>query len=597
MKQRSKITRLLALLLTTALLLSACSTPDTGKTTKADETTKASGNNQTTDAPEESTAAPEAEYPEYLNLDSAWPIIKNEHAGQIKLTAAIVVQDEAGEWDTLWISKYFKDKYNIEMEVELVRSSALKDRKQILLNSGELPDLMINMKFTTTELAKYGMKEGLFLTMEEYVNETLTPNLVYYWDRISTISTSTDGHVYSLPKLADTSAERSLSGLNRMFINKKWLDDLKIEMPKTLDEFVSVMYALKDADPAGVGKENFYPLGGGMGTRQTAYFLLNALGYNGKSTYSYGLEPVIRDGEVVVPAYDVEIFQEYLKIMNKFYTDGIVDPDCFTLSAAESDADLVAGKYATYSRDVAASGVKTWNEWAALTPLTSQWQDEPEYYSPMVGTIGGLVISADTEYPELCMRFADMLFNNQTDTCRAILNGLKQEPYIYEGYVLGEWDEEKNTIAMNGLPDGISTTNYIYQYISGAQWGVGAYALTESMAQYAKMFGGEKDAPGDWDLTSSEDWYRASMYENQIPYQTDMTATFPTIYYVDADTSSEMSRLQTVIEPYIKEQVAKFIVGERSLSEVNDFANELKGMGMDTLLEIYKGIYDAYIQK
>ena len=49
-----------------------------------------------------------------------------------------------------------------------------------------------------------------------------------------------------------------------------------------------------------------------------------------------------------------------------------------------------------------------------------------------------------------------------------------------------------------------------------------------------------------------------------------------------------------VIEPYVKEQVARFITGERPLSETDAFAQELKDMNIDRLQEIYGQIYDDY---
>lgn len=585
-KQKNRITRLLSMLLVLAMLFTACAKPNgDDKTTKAEDST--SGGTTVTDAP---TDAPEPEYPEYLNLDSAYPIIKDEYAGTIKLTAAIVVSDYSVDWDELWISKYFKDKYNVELEVELLRTSALADKKQILINSGELPDLMINMSFSTTEIVKFGVQEGLFLPIDEYINETLTPSLVYYYDQIAAAATTPDGHMYTLPKLANNAREHySLSGLTRFFLNKGWLDDLNIAVPKTLDEFVSAMYAVKAADPAGVGVDKFYPVGGNMLERNSAYFILNALGYNVNNKNAYGINPTMRDGEVVIPVYDMEVFQEYLKIMHNFYKDGIIHPDCFTLSNAEVDALASTEVFATYSRSVDAAKMTQWENWIALTPLTSQWQTEPEYYEPTTtATVGGFVISADTKYPELCMRFADMLFNNQTDSSRPILNGLALEPYNYEGYILGVWDDENNAIVANGTyPEGMSSSVYINTHIAGSQWSVGAYAISDATSSYAKLFGGEMKPAADPDVTTASGHEVQSMRDNQFPY---LTTSYPDIYYASAEQADEITRLLTVLEPFVKEQVAKFIAGERPLSEVNDFKNEMKSLGMEDLLNIYKEI-------
>lgn len=198
------------------------------------------------------------------------------------------------------------------------------------------------------------------------------------------------------------------------------------------------------------------------------------------------------------------------------------------------------------------------------------------------------MISADTEYPELCMRFADMLFNNQTDSCRPILNGVALEPYNYEGYYLGTWNVERNGIdSKPSLPEGLSSTQNINTYIAGTQWSVGAYACDDGLYSYARLFGYEKEPPKAPDVTTASGYIKQSMLDNQFPY---LTTSYPDVYYASAEQASEITRLLTVLEPYVKENVAKFIAGERSLSEVNDFKAELKNLGIEDLLNIYKEI-------
>jgi len=80
---------------------------------------------------EEEVAEVEDEYPEYLNLDSAYPIVKDEYADEITLTAVILMQDNAGDWEDLWISKYFKEKYNVNLEVEYISLSNRDEKKNL----------------------------------------------------------------------------------------------------------------------------------------------------------------------------------------------------------------------------------------------------------------------------------------------------------------------------------------------------------------------------------------------------------------------------------------------------------------------------------
>ncbi len=586
-----KSMRVLSLAMSFFMLLTAC-----GQTAQNGDSTDESP--QTSDAAESdqqtSESVEETEYPEYLNLESAYPVIKDEYEGTIKLKVAFVVDPTARDWDELWVSRYLKDKYNIELEVEYITNTTLQEKKSLMLNSGDLPDMMWNMNFTTDELVKYGQEQGLFLKCDEYMNETLTPSIMHYWtDEVKRASTAPDGHVYSLPKLTD-SAEVDPGLVQRLFINKAWLDELNLEMPRTLDEYVDALYAIKEADPAGVGSENLYPMGGGMETTSVTWYLLNALGYitPNYNNGAYGLAPCIRDGEVVIPVYDMEVYQEFLKLLNQFYNDGIINSNFFTIEGTEINAQMNAGQTAVYGDAPYISGITTWDEWDACYPLTSEWQSEPEILNSATVSVGGFVISANTEYPELCMRFADVFFNNQTDISAAFWGGTGEgTEYDSDEFIQGEWLEDKQdyTIDTEKLPEGYSTYSYLIEYMHGNMLNFGTYNLREAKVKKANDNGADMPAEKVYDMTNPDAFYRVCVRDNIVPYVTD---GYPSIYYTDAETAQKIIDLETVIQPYVKEQVAMFITGARPLSETADFVEEMKGMGMEELVDIYKNIYD-----
>ena len=597
--KKKKAGRILALAMAFSMLLAgACGQAPAEIPEETAETAQQSGESTESAAETQQEtqsggeAAAVSEYPDYLNLENTYPVIK-EDAEPIKLKVAMTMQDASGEWDDLWLSKYLKEKYNIELEMEYLYYSTLPERKSLMLNSGDLPDIMINWQFTTDELVKYGQEEGLLLACDEYMNETLTPGLTHYWtDEVRKACTTPDGHVYSLPNLKDGS-EENVGSLSRLFINKAWLDELGLEMPRTLDEFVDAMYAIKEADPAGVGSENLYPLGGGMTTENTTWYLLNALGYNTASTtVNASATPCIRDGEVVIPVYDMDVYQEYLKLMNQFYQDGIINSNFFTIETTEVNAQMNAGQTAVYNNAPFVSGITTWSDWAACYPLTSDWQEEPEAADSPTVTVGGVAISADTEYPELCMRFLDIFYNNEPDSCRQFWGGPGDPQYDY-GFVTVKWDEEAQEMRMDAtqFPEGYAEWDYMVELMAGNTMDFGAGGLRESIVKRAADNGHEMAPHQEYDVTIPDHHWRASMAENVVPY---VKATFPTIYYVDAETSQRLTDLLTVIQPYVEEQTALFISGGRPLSETADFVEELEGMGMEELLTIYKDIYSAY---
>ena len=576
-----KMLRFLALALALCLLLTGCAAgkpaDDKAKTddTKQEDTKKEDAKKEDTEAEDVGSDSP---YPEYLNLDSDAPVIKDEYAGTIKLKVAAVVDPSiAGDWDQLWICKYLKERYNVEYEVEYIPNTSLEEKKNIMLMSGDLPDIMMDFAFTTIELLKYGQEEGLFLQCDQYIDETLTPNVVKEFSDypgLETIATCPDGHIYTMPYARDVDDPGSMW---KIFINEKLLGELDAEMPKTLDEFVDVLYAAKEKYG-----EDFYPLGGNIKTNNTSGWILNALGYQGSG--GFGLDVTLKDGEAMIPAYDTETFGKYLELMNQFYTDGIIDPAYFTMEAMDVTAQVVNGKTMVMSNAPYTTGIDTFTDWAAMYPLTSETKAAPSVQMPAAGTVGNFVISAETEYPELCMRIADLYFNNETDDAYALWFGETYDTGLDYGYCTEAYDPE--TGAMDFDPEKLEGMD-AWSYVMGRLAGFGPYWGTHSTNRgLANHYEGYD--PYLFDVTTGEGCYRQSVVDHVAPY---VSETFPSVYYVDADTADQIINYKTVLEPYIEEQVALFITGGRALSELEDFHSELETMGMGELVAIYQDVW------
>lgn len=568
-------------------LLAGCGDSSQSETTDAQKDTEeaASGEAETSDSEESA-------YPEYLNVESDYPIIKDEYAGTIVIKVVYAADSSAGDFQNTWVAQYWKDKYNVEFEMEPVLSSAVEDKKNILMASGDLPDMIWGFGFSLNELEEYGTQDGLLLAMDEYISEELTPGIQYTFTEdpyVEEVFTSTDGHIYSLGTVTD---RENLGDVSNLFFNTTWLDEVGYEIPQTLDELVEVLYAVKEADPAGVGSENVYPFGGNFNdTYHMGYYILNALGYI--TTDSTGAEAAIRDGEVVIPAYDTEVFKEYLTLMNQFYNDGIITPDYFTIDTTGVTAQINGGQNLIISNPAYSMGLENFQEWESAYPLTSDWQEEKEWMmnSTNYAYPGGAVISADTEYPELCLKILDAFFNVTTDDARAFWMGAGVNSEYNYGYVNEEWDEETLTYYWDDskFPDGKDLWTYLMQDLTGLQPPVGHHSSTAGIKRHIEAQGYDYPDEETFNLEDGDQHYRSTVYTNCLPYVTDR---FPTNFYLDDEANARYTDLTTVIEPYIEEQVALFITGERPISEINDFKAELESMGIEELMDIYTGIYN-----
>ena len=162
---------------------------------------------------------------------------------------------------------------------------------------------------------------SLFVPLEDKIQE-YAPNVyelyesgVENWEEFLTYP---DGHIYSMIGNIFSSPNNAVQGT--MWINQKWLDDLGLSVPTTMDEFTEVLTAFRDNDCDGDGDaSNEIPLDWCQAHYAAKYYEL---------AHSYGL-PIdtgkmydIVDGEVL-PAVNTDVFRNFLEEFHQLVADGL----------------------------------------------------------------------------------------------------------------------------------------------------------------------------------------------------------------------------------------------------------------------------------
>jgi len=366
-----------------------------------------------------------------------------------------------------------------------------------------------------------------------------------------------------------------------------------------LDEFDDLMYALKEEyDADGVGGKNFYPFGGGLGASPSGYYILNALGYN--THEPYGERASLRNGEVVIPAYDIEVFQEYLKLMNRWYNDKIINDNYVTITANEVKQQVLDNQTATYNNAPYVAGIDTWTDWRVLSPLTSDWNDTKFWFPGNPVSQGNFAISADTKYPELCLRFAD-LFYNLEDNPTVLNAGPVMADNLYGFEPVAVYDEETQELINNpDIKGGADSYTYRIEKCVGLELNFGAFATDLAIERYRSVLTevegwvfAEEEEEDDPKEMGGDDHYRWSTEQYLMEY---ITTKYPGVYYVDEETSVKITDLESVIRPHIRQSVGEFITGKREITddELKKFQKELEALEIKELLQIYTDIYANY---
>lgn len=150
-----------------------------------------------------------------------------------------------------------EEQAGISIEWETM-SDSIDEQVNIRIAGGELPDAFQGVGFSNYNLATYGA-DGTFIDLTPYLTEEYMPNLAAILEEhpeIKAAITMEDGGIYGLPA-AEQMGTAAIGDENDYsiytipqfsMINKRWLDELGLDVPTTLDELHDVLTAFKEND-------------------------------------------------------------------------------------------------------------------------------------------------------------------------------------------------------------------------------------------------------------------------------------------------------------------------------------------------------------
>ena len=534
-------------------------------------------------------------YPEYLNLESARPIVNEGEEITLKVAIQRASVAETPVED-LWFFRFVEEKLNINLEVEWLTTENYEERKSLMLASNDLPDLMIGLSLKKDEVLKYGVENEMLLPLSDYVSEELTPNMLAIWEKFADYMpayTAPNGKVYTIPAMASKIGLHGKSNtvpVYRGYFHPKYVEAAGIqELPDTLDEFVDYLRAVKALDPAEMGVDEIWPMVPSPFSYDHAYFT-NAFGWMTENFKDFTVPCWdVEKGELVVPFLE-DKFTDYITFYNMLYTEGLMHPDYYTMDNATIRA-YESNTAIAFDILPVLYGVQDFENYHYLLPLSSEWNTEGNVTAGLVTGEGGIYVSSATEYPEVCMRFLDYLCSDEglvyyaygpaagsEDTLGMITGYQVKEDlsgFYYEEVQSGKYSDEftytSNVINLTHaqvLPQDAATT---YRYEMA---GIEASKVPEHKLNLANAGG-----------FAENEWANAAKGKlvDQLP-----TA------FISTDVLERYTDLKTVLNNYINSEMAKFVVGQRALSELPDFMKELKVMGGEEYRDIILGAYANY---
>lgn len=478
---------------------------------------------------------------------------------------------------------------NVKIDWQIVSSNDWGDQKPIMLAGGTevLPDVVLG--FQTFNESDIMSNVEYFVPLEDMI-EKYMPNLMKAFEEmpaLKAISTSADGHIYSLPSRMP---KRPIA-CNVPVINMQWLKNLNLEVPNTIDELEAVLTAFKEQDANGNGDPNDeIPLAGDY---KDGWYtnvenpIMNAFCYytldlDTGSTTSSDAFGMYMDGDTVCTPFELEAFRDGVKYVRKLVEEDLLYVGSFTqdLAAltqiAESDRlGACSGGYILFCN----LGSDIYRNYRRVLPVAG-----PDGYTNAIsypyGNVGGngYTISAKCQYPVEAFKLGDLLYSYA-----ATMRG-------YYGVYGEQWtDADPGAIGINGEPA-------MYKLLVPWQESEPqSYCVLQMTISYrdAKFRLGEPSDP-NIDLYSGAglETLLYQVTKEYKPYTKDEKA-IPSLKFTD-EQNETMSVLKANLSATIKEGMISFFNGTKSIDDEYDaWLATLESQGLPQLVEIYQNAYNA----
>ncbi len=502
--------------------------------------------------------------------------------GVVTLTMAGVDNSQGADWNNTLAFAEYEKRLGIKFDATVYTSEQWASRLTLILAGEEIPDIlaMTNSKMPRADLEKYAA-EGYFLDFSKYLDDM--PNLRALMEQNEAYAnaiTMEDGSIYGFPtynKRGDSSKH------GYYFMSQKWLDNVGMDRPESLDDLYNVFKAFKEQDANGNGDPNDeIPLGINASYYGAEFPILWAHGiYSKNGTYHLQVD---ENGEVQLMDIS-ENYKDFLKYMHKLYEEELISPDAYVITNDELLALAQEDKLGLSSHwtNRCANYTYDTNEWYIDVGYTSKYSPERTVVlDSKINTTYNLVASADTKNPEAVVKFVDYMFTDEG----AISGGNGYEGISFDlkniaGYGTidhtGYWEDKyenqevyRQTVATNNSGSALMNAN------------VGTiYHMLENV--------------DDETLKSDEVWAVASanVLREQAIRQEGLVKKdqFPNLFYTEEE-SKERATLYTDINNYLSTMKAQFITGEKDIDATwDEHIAQLKAMKLDRLLEIEKAAY------
>ena len=346
-----------------------------------------------------------------------FPIVRNR--GDITIDIMVTGHPAIINWETNAMSRWMEEKTNIVVNWRTIPLEGRIDTLSLELNAANYPDAFKSVGMSQALVNRFGVNEGRLLPITDLI-PVHAPNLMGIFDQFPNyrgIATMLDDEIYMMPNINQCF---HCTMFYKLWINQDFLEQVGMDMPTTTDELVTVLKAFRDEIPNSIPFAGTFLSGWGS---TLDYFLMNSFTFYTAQTLGDGpnlqnsLGLFVENGVVKTP-WDQPGTREGLSFLNMLVREGLLHEGSLTGNADQLVALVESG-------DSARVGLVTGGHGMIFSDI--QGDRYPSYVPvmPLEGPTGlrqipmdtndlffnGFYISADTQYPEALVKWADLLYD------------------------------------------------------------------------------------------------------------------------------------------------------------------------------------------
>ncbi|NRF94346.1 ABC transporter substrate-binding protein [Paenibacillus frigoriresistens] len=469
--------------------------------------------------------------------------------------------------------KEWAKKTNVTFDFQHSSGNTPQDDVQqygVMVASNNLPDSMLwNWNGVQGGTSKM-FKDGTIIKLNDLIEKN-APNLKKIMDanpQIAKQIKADNGDIYAMPhlKVGQYGQYKTFSG---MVIRQDWLDELGLKSPETIDEWETVLKAFKEkkgAIPFTLNKS--YPM-------SFADFA-GAYGVTDMSTIANVSSFYIDNGKVKFGPAQPE-FKQYLTTMQKWYKEGLIDPDFASNDSKTMDAKVTSGKAGAFYGFIGGS-IGTYTPALQKTDPKAKLSavqypvlkkgDEPKFVQASweYDNVGTVITSANKHAAET-VKALDYLYSEE---------GAMLKNFGIEGQTYTKVDgQPKYTDLILKNPDNLPIGQAMAKYFI-ANYGFSGLDDDRYNDQYYQL-------PAQKDAVKLYAKYANNAYKVMLP---------PVV--LSTDEAKESAKILNDVSTLLTEQITKIVMGAAKVEDYDKTVEQVKKMNMDRAVEIYQTATDRY---